>query len=434
MKIVIGNYPSATDSRNLILNEEVTDFFAPYEQPNLFTIINKIEGLETAPFRNGTGDWSGADGGYISSQLFSARTITISGAYIDKRANCNESEEVSRQFDHLARLHIRSRLPIRKKRYIRIFLDSGLTFLTEGYCVDIKMDYVYSGYGEYQITMYCPDPALYRGDKDGSLGSEWNTATLRKTNLAGYISSEKEDGVTKYAYMTQVGGENQGIIWHQGGRSTPVMYAGDFPYYPQFIIEPKTNEHITNPLFYSVNEDKYFGLGYPDSDIARLTVTSVNNGKITGLSITDGGAYDADYSGKGILVSEYIPVARTGSEVLGSGASVTLVSAYDSATSLWSFTSVSVKDGGSDYKTGDVLVPQIAGAAILTVSAGQSLVVDMAEHTATLNDHSVLYYMTPGSQWFTLDELTNNNIVFSSADVTDMDYATIRWRNGYQGI
>ena len=100
MKIVIGNYPSATDSRNLILNDNVKTS----DTTETFTIVTKVEGLETAPYRNGTGDWSGADGGYISSHLFSARVITISGVYIDHRAGCDDSTATDSQFDHLARL------------------------------------------------------------------------------------------------------------------------------------------------------------------------------------------------------------------------------------------------------------------------------------------------------------------------------------------
>ena len=58
----------------------------------------------------------------------------------------------------------------------------------------------------------------------------------------------------------------------------------------------------------------------------------------------------------------------------------------------------------------------------------------MAEHTAMLDDQSVAYYITPGSEWFQLDPMTTNNILFASSDEDDADSARIRWRNGYLGI
>ena len=415
MKIVIGNYPSATDSRNLILNTEVNHYQTGSQLSPLFAFITSIEGLETPPYRNGTGDWSGADGGYLSSQLFSARTITISGSYIDRNANCDYSSETSGQFDHLARLYIRSRLPIRTKQYMRIFMDNGMTFHTEGYCVDLKMEYNYFGHGDYQISFYCPDPAIYRGGADGTLGSEWNVATLAKTHPVGYANPARVDNT-------------HGIIWTAGGRTTAVVYTGDQPYAPQFVITPEENTHITNPQFYSVNQNKTFGLGYPESSIAQITVTSVSSGAVTGVSITEGGSYDTDYSARGIAMQEYISTSNT-----GDGCTLTLTATKNN-DNLYEFTSATIVNGGTNYVVGDILTPYIAGASILTISAGRTLTIDMYEHTVMLDGSSRSYYITPGSEWFELEPLSTNNITFSSASSTDYDKALIRWRNGYQGI
>ena len=493
MKIVIGNYPSATDSRNLILNENVKTSTST----EMFAIISKVEGLETAPFRNGTGDWSGADGGYLSSHLFSARTITISGTYIDRMAGCDFSTTNVDQFDHLARLYIRSRLPIRQKLKIRIFMDSGMTFYTEGYCVDIKMELTYIGYGDYQITMYCPDPALYRGDSDGTLGSEWNINTLRKHNDVGYKSSWKSsvthtyqygsttrtDG-TYYATMEQGSenepgifqanhayaqgdkivygpqhiiyeatsaftsgasfnpnnwtatsdrGSNRGIVWKTGGRSTPVIYAGDFPYYPQFIVS-SPDKYITNPAFYSLTENKFFGLGYPDNEVAKYEVTGVgNNGEIISFQPVETGNYEADYTSNDVVMRMYKAASVTGRTEFGAGATFNLTASKNEDGN-WYFATASVNNPGTSYVVGDIITPYIAGASILQVAPGQTLTIDMAEHTAMLDDRSVAYYITPGSEWFQLDPMTTNNILFASSDEDDADSARIRWRNGYLGI
>lgn len=365
MKIVIGNYPDPEDNRNLILNSEVKDYSTGSQISPLMALISSVSGLETPPYRNGTGDWSGADGGYLGTQLYGAREIVISGAYIDKMANCDYSSTSKDQFSHVARMYIRSRLPIRVKQIIRIFLDNGMTFFTEGYCTDLKMEYTYVGYGDYQITMFCPDPALYRGAKNGGLNSEWNVATLFKAQDVGYKSSWKEGGEKKYAMMYQdtegvqsfvpnhhyttsdaivygaISGErhlyvpktdftsgeafdesdwneqtelgtNHGYVWTTGGRSTAIQYTGDFPYYPQLIVELKTGEHCVNPSFYSVNEDKTFSLGYPETKVATFRVVDIDNddkehgrGAITEIEIVEGGSYDADYSGRKIQMQNY---------------------------------------------------------------------------------------------------------------------------------
>ena len=117
----------------------------------------------------------------------------------------------------------------------------------------------------------------------------------------------------------------------------------------------------------------------------------------------------------------------------GSGASLSLTATKNNE-GMWEFQTASVKAAGQDYQVGDILTPQIAGAAILQILPGQTLVVDMAEHTALVNGESVAYYITPGSEWFTLDALTSNNIIFQTANEEDADSAKIRWRNGYLGI
>lgn len=425
MKIVIGNYPSATDSRNLILNESVKTSTST----EMFAIISKVEGLETAPFRNGTGDWSGADGGYLSSHLFSARTIMISGTYIDRMAGCDFSTTNVDQFDHLARLYIRSRLPIRQKLKIRIFMDSGMTFYTEGYCVDIKMELTYIGYGDYQISMYCPDPALYRGDSDGTLGSEWNINTLRKHNDVGFVSSEMTPSGVQHAYME----EDNGIVWKTGGRSTPIVYAGDFPYYPQFIVS-SPDKYITNPAFYSLTENKFFGLGYPDSEVAKYEVTGVgNNGEIISFRALETGNYESDFTSNDVVMRMYKSAQVVGRIEFGAGATFNLTASKNEDGN-WYFATASVSAPGTSYVVGDIITPYIAGASILQVAPGQTLTIDMAEHTAMLDDRSVAYYITPGSEWFQLNPMATNNILFESSDDDDADAAKIRWRNGYLGI
>lgn len=434
MKIVIGNYDSPEDNRNLILNEKVVDYLTGTEISPLMACITSISGLESPAYRNGTGNWSGTDGGYLATQFYGARTIVIAGTYIDKKANCSYENETSSQFDNLARLYIRSRLPIRKEQLIRIFMDNGMTFFTKGYCTALNMEYHYSGYGDFQITMYCPDPALYRGSRNGGINTEWNSGVLYKTQDVGFDSSWVDGSGVHYATMEKINNANKGIVWRTGGRSSAVIYDGDMPGYPRIVAELQAGEHLVNPSFYSVTEDKTFSLGYPQSSVAVFKISSVNNGAVTGVTITSAGAYDADYSANGVQMQNY--GTNNGS---GCTLNITMTQGQDG---LYSVTSVTVKSGGTGYAVNDTVTPLIAGAAIFQLPAGAKLVIDMAEHTVMTysgvnynSAQSCSYYITAGSEWFSLTPMTTNNIIFVSAnDATDVKSVSIEWRNGYAGI
>lgn len=596
MKIVIGDYTDPEDSRNLILNDEVRD-----KNGNLlsrcFGYISKVEGLETPPYRNGTGDWSGTDGGYMSSQLYSAREITISGFYNDRMAWCDpDIFDNGDNFDHYARLYIRSRLPIRTLQTCRIYLDSGLTFYTEAYCTDLKMDYDKVNEGEFQITLYCPDPALYVGAGDGEVGAEWLSGTLYK---------EKDVGYTMPYELP--------LEWSTGGRSAPVEYEGDFAYAPQIIAKgPLVNPSFTlletgqtfklgyssdvackveiedtvaagsvatvgevltvghygtaqpsstpvgghgtgltveyeydsqygsgytissrglaitnrgsgyavgdtfkvifdsvsagyQPGYYKVTgvdsaggltswtpyatgsygvevsndnvtlvavtgegsgatatastepfanvTQGYFnytvgdildgGSGYEvgdiiymvptDSSAPAVTITTFTvgttsgTGAITSLTITDPGEYEMDCSANNVAL-----ISAEGAT--GSGALVDVEMEQNENTKLWHVSSVTVVDGGRDYIEGDEFIPQVWASTTLQISASQTLVIDMNEHTVTVDGASRSHYIHPDSEWFSLQPNKTNHIIFTSEGTRDNEIASIRWRNGYQGI
>ena len=327
MKIVIGDYTDPDDSRNLILNDEVRD-----SNGNLlsrcFGYIQKVEGLETAPYRNGTGDWSGTDGGYMSSQLYSAREIVISGFYNDKMSWCDPAVfNNGDNFDHYARLYIRSRLPIRTKLSFRIFLDSGLTFYTEGYCTDLKMDYDKVDEGEFQITFYCPDPALYLGASDGELGAESLTSTLYKEKDVGYVMPYELP-----------------VTWSTGGRSAPVEYGGDFPYAPQIIVRGP----LVNPSFTLLETGQTFKLGY-SSDTSCVV-------KVDGTE----GAGSVESVGEVLATGVYGPNYRPSEHPLG-GKGTGLTISYKTGGKggrgygVDANRGLSIQNRGTGYAVGDLL-------------------------------------------------------------------------------
>lgn len=406
MKIVIGNYSSPTDSRNLILNDAIYHYSTGRQLSDNFAIVTKIQGLETPPYRNGTGDWSGADGGYLSSQFYSARTITISGAYLEHEAICDVSEEAASEYDRIARLYIRSRLPIREKQQIRIFLDSGLTYTTEGYCTDLKMDYDRRTDGEYQITMYCPDPMLYLSAVDGSQGSEWYEATLYKEKSVGYVNPYELP-----------------VAWGTGGRSTSVNYTGDYAYYPQIIIQGP----VKNPILMSTDTDQVFSLGASAENPTIVQILDVDeNGAITNSRIYTAGAYPTNQSGVNLGL-----LADAASEGYGATANVTMEQNQDGD---WYATTVSIVSPGQGYTVGEFLTLRAPDYIPLELSAGQKLTIDMAERTVLVDGVSRSYYINPGSEWINLVPQQINHIVFTSERDEDTKTAVIRWRLAHQGI
>lgn len=403
MKIVIGNYADPTDSRNLILNDEVIQYKTGEKLSDHFAIITKIEGLETPPYRNGTGDWSGADGGYLSSQFYGARVITISGAYFDKNALCDVSSQ--NEFDKLARLYIRSRLPIRQKQDCRIFLDSQLTFSTEGYCTNLKMEYNRETGGEYQITFYCPDPMLYLAATDGSQDSEWIESTLYKEKSVGYVNPYELP-----------------VAWGTGGRSAPVDYDGDYAYYPQIIIPGP----VVNPVIASTNTGQTFSLGASAENPTTIKVLTVNgSGAILTYQIQNAGAYDTNQSGNGLTLSG-------SSTSVGYGATMNVSMAQSGG--VWSAASATLVNAGSGYQANEILTVNAPSYIPFSVASGQSVVIDMQNRTVTVDGVSRSYFINPGSEWIYLIPQTLNHIVFTSAGEDDVKYATIRWRTAYQGI
>ena len=183
-----------------------------------------------------------------------------------------------------------------------------------------------------------------------------------------------------------------------------------------------------------MTEQKFFGLGYPNGKVAQYEVTGVgSNGEIATFNVVNAGNYDADYSANNVVMRIYKAAEVPGRSEYGAGATFNLT-ASQGQTGEWSFISATVKELGTNYEVGDILTPYIPGASLLQIAPTQTLTVDMAEHTAMLDGESVAYYIMPGSEWFQLDALSANNVIFESADETDADSAKIRWRNGYLGI
>lgn len=178
MKILIG-------TANLVEDELfINGLEISPSGPKIF--LKSVSGLETPPIRSNSGDWSGKDGGFMSSQLYSAREITITGTY---RADldCFDEEDI----DALPiREEIVNYLKIRKKFPIFVYFDETRIFYTEGYLKDLKLDLNNLQVGDFSMTFYCPIHTLARAERYGDATSCERITTIKRPTSQGHLVPE----------------------------------------------------------------------------------------------------------------------------------------------------------------------------------------------------------------------------------------------------
>ena len=148
--------------------------------------ITSVQGTESAPIRNNYSNWSGKDGGYMSSQLYGGREITIEGFYVDDKGTCfsgapGEEGYLSKREELINKLRIRNLHPL----FFQLL--SGKIFYTEGYLIDIKMEFANYKTGDYSLTFYCPDYAFSIASKYGDINSIWHEQILTTSGGAGHL-------------------------------------------------------------------------------------------------------------------------------------------------------------------------------------------------------------------------------------------------------
>ena len=117
-----------------------------------YKLASPVQGLESPAIRVGDGLYAGRDGGFVSGHFYGHRTIILKGFYIGE--DCDEADSLRRLL--FGYLRIRYLTPI----FIEDF--SGNIYYTEGYITNVKADITGPVSGDYQITILCPDPLLYK--------------------------------------------------------------------------------------------------------------------------------------------------------------------------------------------------------------------------------------------------------------------------------
>lgn len=185
-----------------------------------YKLVSPISGLSAPAIRTADGVYAGVDGGYVSSQLYGFRTITLSGFY--QGDTCQEADDL--------RLGLMNKLHIRQNYPIMITTFSGRNYYTEGFIADVKSDITMPVAGEFQITLICPDPIIY----DGGDGASPQSSLLQQV-----FYKEKPGGFTIPSDMP--------VQWVSGQVATSIMNSGSVEVYPLIILKGTyTNPKITN--------------------------------------------------------------------------------------------------------------------------------------------------------------------------------------------
>lgn len=143
---------------------------------SVYQIVSPLSGLETPDIRMGDGLYAGVDGAYVSSELYGSRVIKIKGFYL---TNGCESLDKARE-GLIQNLRIRYLYPI----YIKTFGKKN--YYTEGYLSDLKAEITGPKAGEFQISLYCPDPLIYDGGDGKTADSSWMEQTFYKEGHGGF--------------------------------------------------------------------------------------------------------------------------------------------------------------------------------------------------------------------------------------------------------
>ncbi len=335
--------------------------------------IKSVQGLETPPIRNNVGDWSGRDGGYISSQLYSARIITIQGYYWDPLYACDINSELRRkevvpglQYEddpYSVREKMTNYLKIRQEYPIFIkFLTNRIMF-TYGYLMDIKMDYDFVYTGEFQLTFYCPGYELSVAETYGDPESVWRRDVLHKEIFGGHLVPE-----------------TLAVLFKEGRHPTIIDYEGLIPCYPIITLKGPSN----NPTFLNTATNKYLRIGIPYDPDEFETYTPNHS-----------------YS-----VGEKVNYNGTGYECI-----------------------VAVSNAPSEL---DPAYWNECEDTNFSMAAGQTLIINMAERQVLLNGKSISMQIDPDSDWWYLQP-GQNRVYFLSQNPADSDTAEIKWTTDFQG-
>lgn len=218
----------------------------------VFTMKAPIEGVDTAPIRTSSFDYTGRDGGEVPDQNYSMRRIGITGTIVS--STCPQHD--------LDRRALRVALPIRQFVTVTMQTFGGLQYEVQAKVIDFKMPIIAPDFSEYKIDLLCPDSFIY---ELGGQDTQW--VRVDKYESGGYI--------TPYVLP---------VVWQDSQGSVAITNTGD-PYYP--VI--KFKDSAQNPIITNETTDESFRVNVTMIDGDELIVDmrqrtiTLNGGSVLGL-------------------------------------------------------------------------------------------------------------------------------------------------------
>ena len=230
-----------------------------------YKIQAPIAGLDNAAIRTAAGNYSGRDGGYVSTQFYGMRTIVVQGFYIG--GTCEEADAL--------RANLGDSLKIRRLMPLYIETFSNKHYLCECYVTNYKSDVTGPKSGRFQITFLAPDPFLYDA---GDLADPY-------TGYLQQLFYKPTSGGYEIPYELPV-------EWAVGNQATPVNNAGSVAVFPIFQLE----NQYTDPVITNLTTGKFMSLDVTTTN-GDLIYIDMKNREITlnGSSIASSRSIDSTW-------------------------------------------------------------------------------------------------------------------------------------------
>lgn len=182
-------------------------------------LVPPLQGMAKPPIRTSSGNFSGRDGGWLSSQFYSPRQIVVNG--LINGNSCDNAYELMCELQNM--------VTIRQLMPFIYTTTTGTSYLAEVYLIDMNMDITQDRIYEFQLTLLAPDPSFFIVDPDDP-NEGWIEQTFTTIVGGGYV--------TPYVLPVE---------WSPSAQPTVINNPTDKIIYPQIIITGQyTNPQINN--------------------------------------------------------------------------------------------------------------------------------------------------------------------------------------------
>lgn len=214
-------------------------------------INDQIEGLDLPAIRTSRGERSGQAGSYIGAQVFSSRSVAITGTIFS--ADVYEAREKRRE--------IQAALPLYPDEIVvRIEDDDGRSYSLVAQLISFKMPIERSPIkSAFKIELEAPYPVIY----DTTAGSRL-TATINKAVPGGM----------QFSSTTPQFGGNLSFYFSAGSPNSTVDNSGTVTVFPLIVITGQ----ISNPVITNLTTGEVFSMtAYSVSSDAVTQIDMLNH-------------------------------------------------------------------------------------------------------------------------------------------------------------